>query len=104
MVASMTNKALILMILTNTRKDPKLKESKDILELNLMMMNPQFTKLVISSFLQPLRKPSMLIMLPNSKLNLLLRQLMDLQHCKAKKFYLKKEFNFYLISYATQVV
>jgi hypothetical protein len=59
MAASMIKKVLILMILTNTRKDPKQKESKDILELDHLMMNLPFTKLVISSFLQLLRKPSM---------------------------------------------
>lgn len=70
MAASMIKKVLILMILTNIKKDPKLKESKDILELDHMMMNLLFTKLAISSFLQLLRKQSMSIMLLNSKLNL----------------------------------
>jgi len=104
MAAYMTKKGLILMILINTKKDPKLKELKDILVLDLMMMNLLFTKLVISSFLQLLRKPSMSTMLANSKLNSSLKLLMDRQQCKDKKFYSTKEFNFYLISYVTQVV
>ena len=104
MAASMIKKALILMILTNTRKDPKLKELKAIPEPKLLMMNQLFTRPVTSSSLQPLRNQSMLTTHIDSKLNLSLKQLMDLQLWKVKKFCSIKVFNFYLTFYVMQEV
>jgi hypothetical protein len=88
----------------NTNKETNIKPLKDIQELQLSSTTQPSTSQLIFSFQQLFKKLSTKIMPIDSKPNLSYKLLMDQLPCKESKFLKRKVFNFYLISYVTQVV